>query len=325
MRFIAGPRQAGKTTLAQQFLKENNQEKLYFNWDFRETRIVYQKDPEFYLRDLLNMTPAKTLWFCFDEIHKYPKWKDVLKEIYDKHSNTYRFIVTGSARLDLFRKSGDSLAGRFFLFKLFPLVLNEISIGNKPDEDLLNSGTDFINKRLCILKYQQEEMESLLKFSGFPDPFLAQKERFHKKWKNTYIDKLIYEDLREISRVVDLENISRLLFLLPEKTGSPFSLNSLRNDMLVSYNALKNYIFLLELAYVIFVVEPYSRNIARSLRKEKKLYYFDWTYIDNPAKRFENYVAVELKALVEMWNDFGHDFELFYLRTKDGKESDFYW
>lgn len=323
MRFVAGPRQSGKTTLAIKFLKENHLDKLYFNWDYRETRIAFQKDPEFYEQALLDIQPTKTPWICFDEIHKYPKWKNILKEVYDKHGRKYRFIITGSAKLDLFRKSGDSLAGRYFLFRLFPLVLNEITGRNKPRSDLLNGPEDFINNRLSRVEYRQEGMEGLLKFSGFPDPFLAQNESFHNKWRNAYVDRLIREDLREMSQVADLENVSRLMLLLPEKAASPLSVNSLRNDMLVSYNALKNYLFLLELAYISFPVEPYSRNIARSIRKEKKVYFFDWTHITDIAKRFENYVSVELKALIEIWNDLGNDFELFYLKTKDGKESDF--
>ncbi len=323
MRFVAGPRQSGKTTLAHKFLKDNHMEKLYFNWDYRETRVAYQKDSEFYQQALLNVQPSKTPWICFDEIHKYPKWKNILKETYDKHGQLYQFIITGSAKLDMFRKSGDSLVGRYFLFRLFPLVLNEITGRNKPQNDHLLSVEEFLNKRLSLVKYDQNIMKVLLKFSGFPDPFLAQKEAFHKKWRNTYIDRLIHEDLREISQVADLENVSRLMLLLPEKTGSPLSVNSLRNDMLASYNALKNYLSLLELTYITFMVETYSKSIARSIKKERKLYFFDWTYVTDPAKRFENYVAVELKAMIEIWNDLGHDFELYYLRTKDGKESDF--
>jgi len=323
MRFVAGPRQAGKTTLAKKFLNKNQFDKLYFSWDFRSTRIAYQKDPEFYQQTLLNLQPTKTPWICFDEIHKYPKWKDILKEIYDKHGELYRFIITGSARLDLFRKSGDSLIGRFFLFKLFPFALNEITEKNRPRDDHLLDQEGFLNKRISNVKYDQDVMENLLKFSGFPDPFLAQKEAFHKKWRNTYIDRLIHDDLKEISQVSDLENVSRLMLLLPEKIGSPLSVNSLREDMLVSYNALKNYLYLLELVYIFFKVDSYSKNISRSIKKEKKLYFFDWTHISDHAKRFENYVAVELKSLIEIWNDGGHEFELYYLRTRDGKESDF--
>ncbi|MFH1428523.1 MAG: AAA family ATPase, partial [Candidatus Margulisiibacteriota bacterium] len=216
MRFIAGPRQAGKTTLAQSFLEELFQENLYFNWDFRETRLAYQQDTDYYLHALLNVGSAKNYWFCFDEIHKYPKWKDILKEVYDKYGQQYHFIITGSARLDLFRKSGDSLAGRYFLFKLFPLVLNELTNINKPQADNLSSGWKFIEKRISSAKYLQNDMENLLKFSGFPDPFLAQKENFHNKWKTTYLDRLIQEDLREISQVADLENVSQLIMLLPD-------------------------------------------------------------------------------------------------------------
>ena len=323
MRFIAGPRQCGKTTLSRRFLETNGMEKLYYNWDDRETKQKYLKDCRFYHEFLLNVDRLTKPWICFDEIHKYPKWKDILKSFYDMDGEKAWFIVTGSARLDMFRKSGDSLAGRYFLFILYPFVLNEISKINNPSMDDFASEVNFIEKRLASTKYEQESMERLLKFSGFPDPFISGKDVFHKKWKNSYIDKLINEDIRTFGHIKEVENVARLLFLLPHKIGSPLSVNSLLEDMLVSYNAVKNYLSLVEMAYVTFMISPYSSGVCRSIKKEKKLYYYDWTHVIDDGARFENYIALELKAMLEIWNDLGNEFALNYLRTKDGKESDF--
>ncbi|MGR3219724.1 MAG: ATP-binding protein, partial [Candidatus Anammoxibacter sp.] len=283
----------------------------------------YLRNSMFYRESLLNVDRSMRPWVCFDEIHKYPKWKDILKSFYDADGEKTGFLVTGSARLDMFRKSGDSLAGRYFLFRLYPLVLNEISKINNPSMDNFESGVNFIEKRLASTKYEQESMERLLKFSGFPDPFISGKDVFHKKWKNGYMDKLINEDLLTLAHIKEVENVARLLSLLPHKVGSPLSVNSLREDMLVSYNAIKNYLSLIEMAYVTFMITPYSTGISRSIKKEKKLYYYDWTHIPNEGARFENYIALELKAMLEIWNDLGNEFDLNYVRTKDGKESDF--
>ncbi len=323
MRFIAGPRQCGKTTMAKEFLEAHGMLQFYYSWDDRETKQKYLKNSRFYQESLLDVPPSMTPWICFDEIHKYPKWKDVLKSMYDADCKITRFIVTGSARLDMLRKSGDSLAGRYFLFKLYPLVLNELSKINNPVLDDFDSPSNLIEKRIGSKRYEQELMEKLLKFSGFPDPFISGKEIFQKKWKNSYLDKLINEDLLSLGHIKEVENVARLLLLLPHKIGSPLSVNSLLQDMLVSYNALRNYLSLIEMAYVTFMISPYSSGISRSIKKEKKLYFYDWTHVRDEGAKFENYIAVELKAMIEIWNDLGNEFGLNYLRTKDGKESDF--
>ncbi|MBF0276033.1 MAG: ATP-binding protein [Nitrospinae bacterium] len=318
MRFIAGPRQSGKTTIIKSFLEKKDRLKDYYNWDYRETRTDFQKNPDFYNAPILE----KNAWVCFDEIHKYPKWKDILKEAYDKNVGEINFVITGSARLDLFRKSGDSLAGRYFLFRLNPLSLNELTKVNYPCA-ISCAANEFIRRRLENNHFRQEEMLHLLEFSGFPDPFLSGKRIFHKKWKNDYIDKVIHEDIREIAQVREIENISRLMLLLPVKVGSPLSVNSLMEDMLCSYNALRNYLYLMELSYVTFFVPPYSHGVSRAIKKDKKLYFYDWTRVQDEHMRFENYVAMELKILADIQNDLGETFSLQYVRKRDGKESDF--
>ncbi len=318
MRFLAGPRQTGKTTITKSFV--NNA--TYFNWDLKTTKDKFRKDPYFF-ETLIYDAPGKP-WIAHDEIHKMPQWKNILKDYFDKFENDARFIITGSARLDLFRKSGDSLAGRYFLFKLFPLTLSE-AVDNKvklPDRNI--NAQDFVEQRLSNVEYHQEALEQLLAFSGFPEPFLKANTRFYTRWSADLTDRLIHEDVRDLTRIVELQNIETLSHLLTERIGSPLSLNSVREDMTVSYNAVKNAISALELVYMVFMVPPYSERISRSLKKEKKCYFFNWTLASNEAVLFENYVSVELKALTELWNDYGIGrYNLFYIRTKEGKESDF--
>jgi len=325
MRFISGPRQVGKTTIARNFLDSQNLGKLYFNWDLREIKDKYKREPYFFETALYDSKIGKNLpWICLDEIHKMPKWKNILKDYFDKFENYCRFIITGSARLDWFRKSGDSLAGRYFFFKLLPLALSEAA--NKPITLITKEekAVEFIEKRISTVNYEQDTMDQLLNYSGFPEPFIKASDNFHLRWQHDMVDHLIREDVRDLTRIIELENIATLIQLMPERVGSPLSLNALKEDLDVSYTAIKNAISAMQLTYVIFLIPPYSQKIARSIKKEKKCYFYDWSRCKDSAKRFENYVALELKIMLELWNDNGiADFELFYVRTKDGKETDF--
>ena len=324
MRFIAGPRQCGKTTLAKKKLEDSKCQKLYFNFDQREIRQKLKLDYNFYENEINNLiSKPKDIWLCFDEIHKLPAWKNTLKGYFDKNEKLMNFMITGSARLDLFRKSGDSLAGRYFLFRLFPVSLRELygkNLNISPENDALQ----FVKNRTDDPHYAQEMLEALLKFSGFPEPLLKGSEKFYRKWHNDYIDRLVKEDLRDLSKIVDLENVATLITILPTKIANPLSINSLTGDLGVSFTAAKNYLQALDLTYITFSIKPYSKRIARAVKKETKCYLYDYTGIQNMGARFENYTALELKILVESWNDSGEgNFDLNYIRTKDGKETDF--
>ena len=323
MRFIAGPRQCGKTTLAQEQLKKRKCEVFYYNWDQPLVRNRYRKNSTFLREDLekYGLKQGKA-WICFDEIHKRSKWKNILKGIFDDLENKAQFIVTGSARLDAFRRAGDSLVGRYFLFRLMPLTLFEI--GKMKLQRPPASAADFIEKRLQESKDSFGAFQDLLRFSGFPEPFLRGTEEYLQKWKDVYLDRLVREDLRDITKIVELDPIADLAHILPSKVGSPLSVQSLTQDLELGHKALKNYLKKLEMVYLIFPNSPYSRRIQRGLRKERKIYFYDWTWIQDEGVRFENYAAVELNTLTQMWTDagWGH-YRLAYIRERDGKESDF--
>ena len=323
MRFIIGPRQVGKTTVVRAFLESMSCGDLYYNWDQRKIRDRYIDDSHFFSRDLYNVEQeGERRWLCLDEIHKYPEWKNVLKDFFDSFGEENCFIVTGSARLDMMRKSGDSLAGRYFTFRLNPVSLNEMIGGvfREPPE----TAEDWIEKRLDFPAYHEESMSALLAFSGFPEPLEIGSDRFHNKWRTDYVDRLIHEDARELTRIQDFEKIAVLMQLLPSKISSPLSINSLTTDLKTSFATVSNYLNVLELLYLIFRIPPYSKKIARSITKETKTYFFDWTRNSSLAALFENYIAVEIKTLLELWTDAGIDnFSLHYIRNRDGKETDF--
>jgi predicted AAA+ superfamily ATPase len=327
MRFISGPRQIGKTTLAKYFLHQKNLDHLYFNWDLRAVRDQYIQDPYFFETDIYDAQSHKhkhTPWICLDEIHKMTKWKNILKDYFDKFEEAARFIVTGSARLEWFQKSGDALTGRYFLFHLLPLTLSEVAGNLIPQLREGESAAKFIERQIAKVRYEQNLLDQLLNYSGFPEPFTRASSRFFKRWQKDTVDQIIREDVRDMTRIIETENIASLVLRLPDRIGSPLSLNALREDIQASYTAVQNAISALRLTCVIFLLPPYSRSISRALKKEKKCYFYDWTRCPDPAARFENYVAVELKTLVELWNDSGLDtLDLHYIRTKDGHETDF--
>jgi len=325
MRFVAGPRQAGKTTLARHILGANHSKDLYFNWDLRDVRDLYRTDASFFETALRDAGVSDILpWVCFDEIHKMPKWKNILKGYFDKYEDICRFIVTGSARLDWFRRSGDSLAGRYFLFRLNPLTLSEVAGRVCPAPGRNENALAFIERKTASARYEQDLMERLLRTSGFPEPFLKADETFYRRWQRDMVDHLVREDVRDLTRILAVDHVATLMQILPDRIGSPLSLNSLSQDVGTSYTAAKNAVNALQLTYALFLVSPYSEKIARAVRKEKKAYFYDWGRCRDSARRFENYAAVELKALTDLWHDRGlADFDLRYVRTRDGRETDF--
>ena len=325
MRFIAGPRQSGKTTLAKEFLHGQKDQAFYYNWDERELRTRFHRGGEFLKEDLMKAGGRRRHWVCYDEIHKMPQWKNILKAHFDAHEDRARFIVTGSARLDLFRRAGDSLAGRYFLFHLFPFNLFEMTRKACESLQFHSSAKTFVEERMARAhRGNQESFETLFHFGGFPEPFLKASARFLQIWHRGYLDRLVREDLRDLTRIGELENVASLVALLPERVGSPLSINSLRGDLQVSHETLQNYLQALKLCYFVFEVPVYSQRINRSLKKEKKVYFHDWSFVPDEARRFENYVAAELLSWVSLWSDSGlGEFALRYLRTREGKECDF--
>jgi len=325
MRFISGPRQSGKTTIAKSALEKNKSGLYYYNWDRRELRERYRNEIDFLANDLLkNGDRGRKISVCFDEIHKYPKWKNILKDFFDTYETKLNIIVTGSARLDMFNKAGDSLAGRYFLFRLNPLILAEV-LGKKyenilPDKTALK----YVEKNISGNRFEQKAMETLMQFSGFPEPFLNQDAVFSKSWHAEYLEKTVKEDLRDLSAIHQLQKVSDLDYLLLSKIAAPLSINSLREDLELNFNTVKNYVKYLTLSYAIFEVPPYYKKGNRLVKKEKKVYFYDWVSVKGDAEKFENYVAVELKSRVDLWNSTLADtYALYFVKARGETETDF--
>jgi predicted AAA+ superfamily ATPase len=324
MRFIAGPRQSGKTTIARNKLEKEGTPGLYYNWDSRLLRKRYRDETDIIENDILPIKQGKKVWVCFDEIHKMPKWKNMLKDFFDTHEDRVNFIVTGSARLDVMRRAGDSLAGRYFMFRLNPLMAAEAA-GREYGHVMPEAAAGkTIEKLISNSREEEGIIDGFMNKSCFPEPFLAPNAASSAKWHDNYFELLAKEELRDISAIRDLETVSTLLHLLPARVGAPLSLESLRQDLEINHATVKNYMNYLGLTYAVFTLQPFFNNVKRAVKKEKKAYFYDYYFIDNKGYRFENLVALELKSRVDLWNDSAADrYELCYVRNRDRKETDF--
>ncbi len=291
MVFLVGPRQAGKTWLAKEVAK-NFKNSLYLNYDSLDDQKII---------DERSWNPEADL-IVFDELHKKPEWKNFIKGIYDNKSPQQRILVTGSARLDIFDHIGDSLAGRYFRHRLMP----------------------FDYKELCEQNVEYD-LVKLISRGGFPEPLLAEEDIDAQRWRQQYINSVLATDVFEFDRVSNLKAIQLLFRLLQKRVGSPLSYSSLARDLSISSATVKKYLEILEAIFVIFQVRPYSQNIARSILKEPKIYFFDTGLVEaNDGARFENYIALSLLKNIYIENDYqAKEKTLHYIRTKDGHEVDF--
>ena len=266
----------------------------------------------------------KNAWVCFDEIHKMPKWKNILKGVFDAEGDKFRFIVTGSAKLNLMKRAGDSLAGRYFTFHMMPLSLREIAGVGDLSVVVPESAEEFVEEKLSRKGCSNEGIDALLQYGGFPEPFVSQSKRFYRKWSADYVETVIREDIGTLTRITDRENIYALYDLLPGMTGSPISESSLASHLQISPVTVKRYLRRLEDFYLGFSLSPYSKNIKRALLKSRKFYIFDWARIDDDGDRYETFVACQLRAMLYLWGDAsGEQFDLFYIRNKQKQETDF--
>lgn len=291
MVLLAGPRQAGKTTLSKVIAKEF-ESSIYLTYDRLEDRKILLEE---------SWLPSTEL-LIFDEIHKMPKWKNYLKGVYDTKSSHQKILVTGSARLEIFNQVGDSLAGRFFLHRLMPLSPVECDRAN--------------------IKYT---LDRFLERGGFPEPFLADNLIDANRWRLQYVDSLLRIDVLDFENIHNVNAIRLIFELLRNRVGSPISYSSIAEDVAISPNTVKKYIQILEALYIIFRITPYSNNIARSILKEPKIYFFDNGLVKgDQGVKFENFVATCLLKHIHAKIDYlAEDYSLHYLQTKERHEVDF--
>ena len=306
MVFLGGPRQVGKTTLALDLLKNfkkqkysskrrlqtvNEKHPAYLNWDHPAIASQIRK----------GQLPPNEPFIIIDEIHKYARWRNLVKGIYDTEKSYRKILITGSARLDYYRKGGDSLMGRYRYFRLHPFSLMELT--KNPS---------------------QKTLENLLKYSGFPEPLFQQNEKEWRIWQRDRVSRVIKEDLRDLESIREISLIEHLVDLLPNKVGYLLSIKNLKEDLSVDHKTVERWLCILENLYFCFRISPYGSQKIRAVKKKQKIYLWDWSLISEPGPRFENLVASQLLKYCHFLEDTkGYTMDIRYLRDTNGREVDF--
>jgi predicted AAA+ superfamily ATPase len=292
MVFLGGPRQVGKTTLALSLIKgADESHPAYLSWDVPESQRLL----------LAGGLPAEQPLVILDEIHKYKRWRNLVKGFYDRHKSRKQFLITGSARLDHYRRGGDSLQGRYHYYRLHPLSLHELDEKPKP-----------------------ADLDVLLRFGGFPEPFLKQNTRHWKRWQRERQSRVIQEDLLSLEHVRVVSQLQLLAQMLPDRVGSVLSIANLKQDLSVAFETADKWVGIFENLYYCFRIMPYGLPHLRAVKKERKLYLWDWSLCRDEAARFENLVASHLLKYCHFREDTeGDEMSLRFLRDSAGREIDF--
>lgn len=314
MLFLMGPRQVGKTTICQT-LEDSWDPVVYYSWDTITHRESILEGPDQVAKESqLQLRRENNPILIFDEIHKFQSWKTFLKGLYDTYPSMAHILVTGSARLDTYKKGGDSLMGRYFMYRIHPLSVAELLHQKEPSELLRPEPTaidDESFQRLCL-------------YSGFPDPFLKGDNRFYQRWKHLRTQQLFNEDVRDLTRVQEIDRLEILAELLRRQVGQQLSYTSFAKKVRVTDKTIRQWLGILRSLYYCFEVRPWSKNLAHAILKEPKYYLWDWANCDDEGQRAENMVASHLLKAVHFWTDHGlGDFGLYYLRDKQKREVDF--
>jgi predicted AAA+ superfamily ATPase len=293
MVFLGGPRQVGKTTLAKNILKQELSSGRYFNWDFDEDR-----------QDLLaRKWKADSTLVIFDELHKYPNWKNWIKGIYDTNESSTNFLVTGSARLDVYRRGGDSLLGRYHYWRLHPFGFDECPETMTP----------------------KEVFARLMTVGGFPEPFLDGDEREARRWRRERFNRILREDIRDLEPIRNISLLDLFIDQLRTRVGGLIVMSNLAGEIQVSPKTVVNWLDVLERMYLVFAVRPYTKNLPRAVIKPPKVFFFDnGDVLGDEGAIFENLVATQLLKRIHLLEDRdGYRYELRYIRDKEGREVDF--
>ena len=293
MVFVGGPRQVGKTTIAKAILSETFPAGRYLNWDFDEDR-----------QDIIKKRWSRdNTLLVFDELHKFPRWKGWIKGIYDVSHEMHSFLITGSARLDVYRRGGDSLMGRYHYWRLHPFTLDEIPKVIAP----------------------KEAFKRLMTVGGFPEPFLDGDERMARRWRRERFGRVLREDVRDLESIRNIQLLWLFLDMLRQRVGSLITISNLATDLQISPKTAKSWLEVSERMYLVFSVRPYTKSLPRAVLKPPKVYFFDnGDIIGDEGARFENLVATSLLKRLHFLEDRdGYRYELRYIRDKEGREVDF--
>jgi len=315
MIFLTGPRQVGKTTISKATCTLTNHFN-YLNWDTQEERRLILQGPLHVGETILaGRIYEKKPIVVFDEIHKYKNWRIFLKGFFDHFKKHISIIVTGSAKLDIYRRGKDSLMGRYFPYRILPITLGELTEKKHAAPETVT---------VPPTRVASQDIENLWKFGGFPEPFLNHETRFSLRWQNLRTQQLFRGDIRDLSNIEELDQLELLAKLLQENVGQLINLSKLSQRLDVSVKTVKRWITTLEKFYYCFSIKPWSKNVTRALIKNPKIFLYDWSLLQDNGARAENFIATHLMKSVDFWTDSGlGQYELFFVRDKEKREVDF--
>ena len=309
MAFVSGPRQVGKTTVCR------GQAQAYVNWDDVDHRDLILAGPRhlvdaFELDRLSDTRPV----ILFDELHKFPRWKSFLKGFYDSYAGRVRIAVTGSSRLDVYRRGGDSLMGRYFQYRMHPFSVAEVIAPALPGRRIVRAPAPI----------DDAQFAALWRHGGFPEPFLRRDDRFTRRWQSLRMAQLVREEVRDLTQVQHLDQLEMLVRLLNARSAEQLVYGNIASQVRVAPDTVRRWVATLCNLHLGFLVRPWFNNVSRSLRKEPKWFLRDWSLVRDEGQRAETFVACHLLKAVEGWNDLGlGSFELGYVRDKERREVDF--
>jgi len=308
MSFLTGPRQVGKTTTCRELGDS------YLNWDNDDHREIILSGPSAVARYAsLDTIATRPTSIVFDELHKYRRWKLFLKGFFDTYEEQARIIVTGSSRLDVYRRGGDSLMGRYFIFNMHPFSVAEL-IRTDPPQTPVQSP----------FSLSESDWQALRQHGGYPEPLVRRDGRFSVRWREMRRAQILREEVRDLTRIQELDQIGTLGRILEHRSGEQLMYSELAREIRVSENSIRSWISTLCSLHFGFLVRPWHRNISKSLRKEPKWYLRDWSGIEKQGNRAETLCACHLLKAVEGWSDMGlGTFGLYYVRDKQRREVDF--
>jgi predicted AAA+ superfamily ATPase len=310
MAFVSGPRQVGKTTTCR------NHADSYVNWDNLDDREQILGGPAKLVELLhLNRLGERTPTALFDGLHKYPRWKQFLKGFYDTYADQVHIIATGSSRMDTHRRGGDSLMGRYFVYRMHPFTVAEVLHQDLPDQ-----------KRIVRppAKIKPEDFDALWSHGGYPEPFLKRDSRFTGRWQTMRLEQLVRGDVRDLTQIQQIDQLEMLVKLLADRSSGQLVYSNLARDVRVTSDTVTRWVDALGGLHHGFLIKPWFKNVSRSLRKEPKWFLRDWAGIENVGNKAETFVACHLLKAVEGWTDMGFGkFQLAYLRDKRQREVDF--
>lgn len=310
MALVSGPRQVGKTTTCRGLAQ------ACVNWDDLDDREQILAGPARLVERLgLDRLASMPPTVLFDELHKYPRWKSFLKGFFDSYATRARIIVTGSGRLDVYRRGGDSLMGRYLRYRMHPFTVAETLHTDLPDPQRIVRPPRRVD---------DADYAALQAHGGFPEPFLKRDARFSRRWQGLRQEQLVREEIRDLTQVQHLDQLEMLVRLLVDRSAHQLVFGNLARDVRVSVDTIRRWVELLRDLHVGFLIRPWYKNVTRSLRKEPRWFLRDWSLVADQGNRAETFIGCHLLKAVEGWTDLGYgEFSLAYLRDKEKREVDF--